>query len=63
MKRKQLAERPGKLGDTLVSSRKTNNGGFVTVADVVEKLVTSEPGLTEAEIAKELFANKAIVSE
>src|SRR5262245_48648398 len=46
------------LGDTPASCRKSENGSFITVADSIEALVSSQPGLTELEIAKALFASE-----
>jgi hypothetical protein len=46
------------LGETPASCRKSKSGNFVTVADSVEALVFSQPGLTELEIAKTLFASE-----
>jgi hypothetical protein len=49
---------PMTLGDSRVSCRKNDSGGFVTVADDLEAVVARQPGLTEAEIAKTLFADE-----
>jgi hypothetical protein len=57
-KTKQHAGPPITLGNTPVSCRRSNNGNFITVADDLEALVARQPGLTEAEIAKTLFANE-----
>ena len=46
------------LGETPASCRKSENGSFITVADSIEALVSSQPGLTELEIAKTLFASE-----
>jgi hypothetical protein len=46
------------LGNTPVSFRKSDNGRFITIADDIEALVARQPGLTETEIAKTLFANE-----
>ena len=57
-KTKQPAVPPMTLGNTPVPSRKGYNGRFITVADDIEALVARQPGLTETEIAKTLFANE-----
>jgi hypothetical protein len=47
------------LGETLTSCRKSESGSFITVADSIEALVSSQPGLTELEIAKALFVSES----
>ena len=46
------------LGEMPASCRKSESGSFITVADSIEALVSSQPGLTELEIAKSLFASE-----
>jgi hypothetical protein len=58
MKRSRQANKQIKLGDSLVSCRKCADGSFITVADDIEALVACQPGLTETEIAKTLFASE-----
>ena len=43
------------LGETLAPCLKSERGSFITIADSIEALVCSQPGLTELEIAKTLF--------
>jgi hypothetical protein len=57
-KTKQPTTPPMTLGNTPVSFRKSDNGRFITIADDIEALVARQPGLTETEIAKTLFANE-----
>ena len=47
------------IGDTLVSCRRDTRGAFVSVADAIETLIASQPGLTATQISQVLFANKS----